>query len=69
MQQNFLLQFQLHTNGLKDLVEQLGPDCLPDEYGGTSGPIDCEQSLKFLLAHEKWLEQNRQFGVKANKNE
>lgn len=59
-------QFHFHNNGFSELHECLGKECLPDEYGGTNGPIDYEKSLKFLLKREKMLERNRQFGFKQS---
>lgn len=58
-------QFRFHNNGYDELLDSLGEECLPDEYGGTNGPIDYEKSLKFVLAREKMLAQNRRYGVKA----
>lgn len=58
-------QFRFHNNGYNDLHDLLGKECLPDEYGGTNGPIDYEKSLKFVLAREKMLELNRSYGVKS----
>lgn len=61
-----MAQFRFHNNGYSDLHDCLGRECLPDEYGGTDGPIDYEKSLKFVLAREKMLEQNRRYGVKSS---
>lgn len=63
---SFSLQFCFHNNGYNDLHDILGKECLPDEYGGTNGPIDYEKTLKYVLAREKMLEQNRQYGVKSS---
>lgn len=61
---NFISQFEFHSNGYTDLVDSLGADCVPDEYGGKNGPIDHERSLKLILSCEKLLARNRQFGFK-----
>lgn len=60
----YILQFQFHNRGYDDLIESLGEDCLPDEYGGENGSIDYDKSLKFILSREKLLARNRQFGFK-----
>lgn len=57
-------QFEFHNDGYTNLIDSLGEECLPSEYGGKNGPIDYEKSLKFILSHEKLLSKNREFGYK-----
>lgn len=57
-------QFEFHNNGYANLIDCLGEECVPSEYGGKNGPIDYEKSLKFILSHEKVLSKNREFGYK-----
>lgn len=46
------------------MIDTLGEDCVPDEYGGNNGPIDYEKSLKFIMSRDKLLARNREFGYK-----
>lgn len=58
------LQFKFHGNGYDDLIDYLGDECLPDEYGGKNGPINYNKSLKFILSRDKILARGREFGYK-----
>lgn len=60
----FVFQFRFHSNGYGDLIDSLGEDCVPDEYGGKNGQIDYEKSLKFILSREKLIARSREFGFK-----
>lgn len=58
----FEFQFEFHSSGYADLINSLGEECVPAEYGGRNGPIDYEKSLKFILSRDKLLARGREFG-------
>lgn len=60
----FLFQFKFH-NQYQTLHGFVGKECLPSEYGGRNGKIDHSKSMKFILAHEQFLAQNRKYGYKC----
>lgn len=61
---SFVFQFEFHNSGYVDLIDRLGVECVPEEYGGKNGPIDYGKSLKFILSREKLLARGREFGYK-----
>lgn len=57
-------KFHFHKKGFDQLNEQLGHECLPEEYGGPAGAtVDHEFGYRFLLKYEDFIFNNNQYGI------
>ncbi|XP_035228664.1 clavesin-1-like [Stegodyphus dumicola] len=63
--QKILKRLHLHTSDWTELRKHVPPEVLPEELGGTLGPINNEEYIKFFLSKQNYVEQINNGGIKV----